>query len=140
MRSILAFFLFFGLTAAAGAQTLNPGDTIAISVYQDSKLDRQIVIGPTGFISFPLAGQVRAGGLTPEGLENALKARLKDKYATDLDVTVTLVAVSREREREREKERIDDELKPRIFVTGEVQKPGPFFMRQRTTVLQAIAL
>ena len=25
-------------------------------------------------------------------------------------------------------------------VTGEVQKPGPFFMRQRTTVLQAIAL
>ena len=44
------------------------------------------MIGPTGLISFPLAGQVRAAGQTPERLEKLLKARLRDKYTTDFDV------------------------------------------------------
>jgi polysaccharide export outer membrane protein len=118
-------------------QTLQPGDTIAISVYQDSKLDRQIVIGPTGMISFPLAGQIRAGGLTTEALENALKARLKDKFTTDLDINVTLVANKID---PRTDPRVDEDLKPRIFVTGEVLRPGPFILRTKLNVLQAISV
>ena len=116
--------------STASAQTLQPGDSIAISVFQDSKLDRQLVIGPTGMISFPLAGQIRAGGLTPAALENVLKQRLKDKYAGDLDITVALLQTKQ----------LEEDLKPRVFITGEVLRPGPFIMRQRTTIMQAIAL
>src|SRR4051812_9522323 len=119
MRFFLALIFLCGFCAVAGAQALQPGDTIAISGYQDPKLDRQIVIGPTGLISFPLAGQVRAGGLTPQALENTLKARLKDKYTSELDITVTLVSLAREKD----EKRIEEELKPRIFVTGEVLRP-----------------
>jgi polysaccharide export outer membrane protein len=130
MRIFAALMVLCTLYVAAVAQTLQPGDTIAIAVYQDSKLDRQVIIGSTGFISFPLAGQVRAGGLTPQAVEKALKARLRDKYTTDLDITVTLVTASK----------VDDDLKPRIYVTGEVPRPGPYVIRAKTTVLQAIAL
>jgi len=130
MRILVALSLILAACTSALAQELQAGDTVAIAVYQDSKLDRQVVVGPTGLISFPLAGQIRAGGLTPERLEKLLKARLRDKYTTDLDVTVTLVTTGK----------MEDDLKPRFFVTGEVPRPGPYIIRTRTTVLQAIAL
>jgi polysaccharide export outer membrane protein len=122
-----------GWWSAANAQsdTLQPGDTISIQVFQDPKLDRpSVVIGPTGMISFPLVGPVRASGRTPEQLADFLKARLRDKYTTDLDITVSLVALTRER----------DEERPRIFITGEVRTPGAYPLRTRTNVMQALAL
>lgn len=130
MRFVVALLVAFGWATAAHAQALQPGDTISISVYQDSRLDRQIMIGPTGFISMPLAGQIRAGGMSPADLENEIKSRLKDKFSSGLDVSVTLVSSKSP----------DDELKPRIFVTGEVSRPGFYILRQPTTLLQAIAL
>jgi polysaccharide export outer membrane protein len=81
-------------------------------------------------ISFPLVGPVRASGRTPEQLADFLKARLRDKYTTDLDITVSLVALTRER----------DEERPRIFITGEVRTPGAYPLRTRTNVMQALAL
>jgi polysaccharide export outer membrane protein len=134
MRVLLALVILCGFLTAAKAQTLQPGDTIAVSVYQDPKLDRQIVIGPTGTFSFPLAGQIKAGGLTTEALEKTLKARLKDKFTTDIDVTVTLVATKLDTSRP------DEDLKPRIFVTGEVLRPGPYILKTRLNVLQAISV
>src|SRR5262252_3964010 len=128
MRIILALALLCGLCTVAGAQALQPGDVISISVYQDPKLDRQVLVGPTGMISFPLAGQIRAGGLTPAALENVLKARLKGRFTEEPDITVALVNLKSE----------DPELKPKIFITGEVLRPGPFVMEQRLNLMQAI--
>jgi polysaccharide export outer membrane protein len=130
MRVILIFVIMWGLSLAAAAQTLQPGDTISISVYQDPKLDRQIIIGPNGTISFPLAGRIQAQGLTPEALEKALRSKLKDKYTTTPDVTVALVATAQS----------EEEDKPRFYITGEVGKPGPFILTQGTSVIQAIAM
>jgi polysaccharide biosynthesis/export protein len=131
MRVVLAVLAFCAVWAtAAFAQELQAGDTIAISVYQDPKLDRQVVIGPTGNISFPLAGQIKAAGLTPQDLEKALRAKLRDKYAGTLDITVALVAATKP----------DDEQKPRFYITGEVNKPGPYMWRSNTTLVQAIAM
>jgi polysaccharide biosynthesis/export protein len=130
---ILALVFLCGFWSSAGAQALKPGDVISISVYQDPKLDRQVIIGPTGMISFPLAGQIRAGGLTPAQLEDVIKARLKDKFTEEPDVTISLGA-------EKPEKPLEEDLKPRIFVTGEVLRPGFFIVRMKTTVLQAIAL
>jgi polysaccharide biosynthesis/export protein len=127
---ILALLILCGTWAKAIAQELQPGDSIAISVYQDSKLDRQVVVGPTGFISFPLVGQLKAGGLTPQALEKALRSKLRDKYTGGLDITVALIASAKQ----------DEEQKPRFYITGEVTKPGPYVLRPGTTVMQAIAM
>ena len=129
MRVVLALLLILGLGAPAFAEPLSSGDHIDISIWQDSKLDRRdLLIPPSGVISFPLAGEIKASGLTTQALADALRARLQKYYTSErLDITVSL---SRE----------DNERAPRIYITGEVQKPGPYIIKVKTSVLQAIAL
>ena len=132
MRILLFLVLLLGCANAtqAHAQALQPGDVVTISVYQDPKLDRQVLIGPTGMISFPLAGQIKAGGLTPDALANVIKSRLRGKFTEEPDVTVSLVSAKI----------IEEDLKPKIFITGEVLRPGPFVMRTKLDLMQAIAV
>jgi polysaccharide export outer membrane protein len=130
MRLLLAVFLtFVCLSGAQAIETLQPGDSIAISVLQDPKLDRQMLVDPNGMISFPLAGQIRVKGLTTAGLEKALKRRLRSKYTGELDVTVTYLGLAGQ-----------SEYRPRFYVTGEVKAPGAYPLRVRTDVVQGIAL
>jgi polysaccharide biosynthesis/export protein len=119
------------LASAAGAQSLKPGDSLSISVMQDPKLDRQVLVDSSGQIAFPLAGHIRAGGLTPQGLEHILKNKLKANYKDeDLDVTVGLTGTTVP----------EEDLKPKVFITGEILRPGSYVVRQQTTLMQAIAL
>ena len=92
MRFLFALLLFAMTPLAAQAQiTLKPGDSLNISVLQDPKLDRSVIVDPNGQIAFPLAGHITADGLTPQRLEKVLKARLLKNYKDgDLDVTVAL--------------------------------------------------
>jgi polysaccharide export outer membrane protein len=131
MRVLLAFLFLFSLLPSAFAQLepLHPGDTISITVWQDPKLDRKLVIGPDGMVSFPLAGHIKAGGMTTQSLEEALKKRLQKNYSGDLDVTVSLAEVNKDEE---------VESKPRFYVTGEVQRPGPYLLTRAINVVQAI--
>ncbi len=135
MRIVVALLLLLGCSTVAQSQALKAGDTISISVFQDSKLDRQTLIGPTGMISFPLAGQIKAAGLTPPELENVLKSKLRDKYTSDLDITVSLISQGETADETKEEE------KARFFVTGEVKTPGGYALgKKKITVMQAISL
>src|SRR3974390_1222417 len=131
MRILLFVMLVFACLNAvsAQAQTLQAGDSIYISVYQDPKLDRQVLIGPTGMISFSLVGQIRAAGLTPAAREGITKERRKGKFTEPPDVSVAFAATKV----------LEEELKPRVYITGEVLRPGYFFMRTKLDVMQAIA-
>jgi polysaccharide export outer membrane protein len=134
MKFVIALFILGLGTLAASAQTLRSGDTLSITVLQDPKLDRSVLVDPNGEIALPLAGHIRARGLTTQALENVLKSRLKDNYTDGrVDVTVALTAAS-------QREPFEEDLKPKVFLTGEVVKPGSYVVRQRTTLMQAIAL
>ena len=132
-RYLASVLLLCAATTGAFAQSepLQPGDTIQISVWQDPKLDRQVVIAPDGMISFPLAGHLKAEGLTTQALENLLRARLRKNYSERLDITVSLAAVNP-----------TDviETKPRVYISGEVLKPGTYPLKPPITIAQAIAL
>jgi polysaccharide export outer membrane protein len=133
MRILFVLFCLGFWISGAQAQTLKSGDVLSITVLQDSKLDRQVVVDPSGQIAVPLAGHIRAAGLTPQALENILRARLKGNYKDEsLDVTVAVAASP--------KDIPEDDLKPKIFITGEVIRPGSYVVRQPTTLMQAIAL
>lgn len=136
MRLWVIFVALLASVVAANAQTLKSGDSLSISVLQDSKLDRTVVIDPRGEIAFPLAGHIRARGLTPLALENILKSKLKSNYKDEnLDVTVSFINAPKE-----PKEIPEDDLKPKVFITGEITRPGSYVVRQRTTLMQAISL
>jgi len=134
MRFLMVILGLCMSVSFAGAQTLKPGDNLSISVLQDPKLDRQVTVDPSGQIAFPLAGHIRASGLTPQALENILKSKLASNYRDEnLDVTVALLTAARP-------EAPEEDLKPKVFVTGEVVRPGSYVVRQRTTLMQAISL
>jgi polysaccharide biosynthesis/export protein len=129
---LLALFLCVGVNAAlAQSEPLQPGDTLQISVLQDPKLDRQVVVAPDGMIAFPLAGHIKAAGVTPQSLENLLRARLQKNYTDRLNVTVSLAAVN-------PTETADS--RPRVYISGEILKPGPYPLKPPITIAQAIAL
>src|ERR1700709_2579716 len=93
MRILAVVFFLSLLASGASAQTLKSGDSLSITVLQDPKLDRSVVIDPSGEIAFPLAGHIRARGLTPQALEKILVSKLKDNYKDDhLDVTVAVAS------------------------------------------------
>jgi len=133
MRILIVLICLCFSASVVEAQSLKIGDTLSISVMQDSKLDRTVIIDPSGQIAVPLAGHIRAAGLTPQALENILKSKLKNNYKDDeLDVTVALVNSA--------KDIPEEDLKPKVFITGEILKPGSYVVRQKTTLMQAIAL
>jgi polysaccharide biosynthesis/export protein len=134
MRFLVAILALWMSVSLAGAQTLKSGDSLSISVLQDPKLDRQVIVDPSGQIAFPLAGHIRARGLTPQALENILKSKLASNYKDEnLDVTVALVNAVKP-------EIPEEDLKPKVFITGEIIRPGSYVVRQRTTLMQAISL
>ena len=79
MRILFLLLCLVVWSAPADAQALKPGDSLSITVLQDPKLDRNVTIDPSGEIAFPLAGHIRARGLTPLALENILKSKLKNR-------------------------------------------------------------
>ena len=130
-------FLCTGTTFAS-EYYIRTGDTLDINVYQDPKLNRQVLVAPDGRISMPLAGHVKAAGRTLEAVEATLKDRLKDQFADGPDITVSLLG-SKERPVKAEPPP-QPPIDPSVYVTGEVAKPGQYFFKTRTNVLQAIAL
>jgi polysaccharide biosynthesis/export protein len=132
---ILALAVLLGVCTGAAAQQqqtdnypLQPGDSIQVSVWQDPRLNRTVVVGPDGMVSFPLAGHIRAAGMTTQALESLLSEQLRPNYKTDPEVTVTLSGANAVI------------TGSQVFVTGEVQKPGPVFIKTGTSVVQVIAL
>jgi polysaccharide export outer membrane protein len=99
------------------------GDTIDVSVWKEEDLKLTAVIRPDGKFSFPLAGEVQASGRTATEIRSDIENRLK-VYISDPVVTVSVPIVDGNR----------------IYVIGQVTKPGMFVMNPRVNVVQALSL
>jgi len=102
---------------------LNPGDTLDVSVWGESSLERSVTVLPDGAISFPLAGRIHAAGVTTTDLGSLMTKKLS-KYLTDPVVTVTVTSAAGNT----------------IFIIGEVNRPGIITMHQTLNVAQALAV
>lgn len=142
LRFLMVLFTLLTVTHAAQAEPyrLRPGDRLEVTVWQEPKLNRVIVVGPDGRIAFPLAGHLKAGGATVEAVEASLKARLAKQYTQDIDVTVAIAQIKEIPPEPQKPEKVEEKIRPGIFVTGEVAKPGRYEYRHSLNVLQAIAL
>jgi polysaccharide export outer membrane protein len=100
-----------------------PGDVLQVFVWRETELTREVRVRPDGYVSVPLLGDLFAVGKTLKGLAAELTQALS-KYVNSPVVTVTL----------------GESSTLRVYVVGEVQKPGEFPLLGRTTVMQALAL
>jgi polysaccharide biosynthesis/export protein len=97
-------------------------DLLVVIFWKEKDLSAEVVVRPDGKISLPMLNDVEAAGLTPQQLASVVeKAALK--YVREPGASV-LVKEIRSR---------------KIYVIGEVAKPGPFPLSNEMNVLQAIA-
>lgn len=102
---------------------LQPGDTVAVSVWKEPDLTAELLVRPDGAITLPLAGQIDAAGHTVDEVRGTIDARLR-KYIPDPSVTVTLKQA----------------LGNQIFVLGKVNRPGNYPIPRPVDVVQALSL
>jgi polysaccharide biosynthesis/export protein len=98
-------------------------DLLAINVWKEPDISRQVPVRSDGKISLPLVGEVKAAGETPLKLEQDLAARLKN-YIDEPEVTVIVQQINSQK----------------FNILGQVNHPGSFTLANSATVLDAIAL
>jgi polysaccharide biosynthesis/export protein len=101
---------------------LSPGDVLDISVWKEDGLQKEVLVRPDGGISFPLVGELQAGGKTAPQVQQLVAAQIK-RFIPDPVVTVSVLKVN-----------------SKIFVVGKVKRPGEFIITQYADVMQALAM
>ena len=124
----LLFILYFALAgssayAADDGYRIGPGDVLQISVWKEEGMDQQVLVKPDGGITFPLAGDIQASGLTTQELTDVVRSRL-EKYIPAPVVTVSVLQT----------------VSNKIYVVGKVARPGEYKATHYMDVLQALSL
>jgi polysaccharide export outer membrane protein len=116
--------------AAPDAQSMNnaeyrmgPEDVVQVWVWKEPDLSTTVVVRPDGRMSLPLIGELDAKGKTATQLEGEIRTKLAT-YLSEPVVTVIVKEIN----------------SPKISVLGKVHKPDVYKIRQKTSVLDAIAM
>jgi polysaccharide export outer membrane protein len=110
-------------TPGVAEYRLGPDDVIEVFVWKEPELTTTVVVRPDGRISLPLANELEASGKTAAELQQEITARLS-KYVVQPMVNVMVKQVN--------------SLK--ISVLGEVRKPDVYRIKNRVTLLDALAM
>jgi len=102
---------------------IGPEDVIRVSVWEYPELTMDLTVKPDGKISLPLINEIHAADLTPIELSDVIAQDLK-KYMKDPYVTVIVTQANFRK----------------IYLIGNVLRPGAYPLRQDMTVLQALSL
>jgi polysaccharide biosynthesis/export protein len=103
--------------------TIGPGDVLGIVVWREQEVSGDVGVRPDGMITLPLIRDVKAEGLTTDQLADRIQAALGE-FITDASVTVVVRQMNSRR----------------VFITGEVARPGAYPLASPTTVMQLIAI
>jgi len=103
--------------------TLGSGDVVEVSVWRHDDLDKKVQVGPYGKITYPLVGEIDAAGLSVFALREKLFEGLS-RYLVDPQVNVSVVSFKSRK----------------VYVLGEVKRPGIFALDSPHTVLEAITM
>lgn len=102
---------------------IGPEDVLSIVFWRDKDMSADVVVRPDGRISLPLLNDVQAAGRTPDQLGAELVAAA-GKFIADPNATVVVKEIHSRK----------------VFITGNVAKPGSYPLSGDMNVLQLIAL
>jgi polysaccharide export outer membrane protein len=103
---------------------IGPGDVLKVVVWKHDELGAQVAVRPDGAISLPLVGDVHATGRGATEIATDVQQRLHRFYQDDPPVTVQVQEVK----------------SYKIYVVGEVNKPGEYAPSQEVTVLMSLSI
>ncbi|ROS06133.1 polysaccharide export outer membrane protein [Sinobacterium caligoides] len=108
----------------SGDYHVNAGDVLSVFIWGEEALAREVIVRPDGFISYPLVGEVQAGGRNVGEVTDAIEDSLANYMKNKPQVTVSIVSLAGNN----------------IYVIGKVNRPGVFNVLMQTDVAQALAL
>jgi polysaccharide export outer membrane protein len=106
------------------AVTLGPGDVFEVRVFQEPELSGVFQVGPEGDVMFPLCKRVVVAGLNANAAAEKLRGCLSEGFLRDPQVSVL----------------VKEYNSKKVFVFGEVQKPGTFPYEEGMSVVQAVTV
>ena len=127
--AILPLVLVFATAYAQDSQSpitsykVLPGDVLLISVWKEPDLQLEVLVLPDGAFSFPLTGDISTSNRSVLDLKDEISNRL-NSYISDAVVTVQVREV----------------LGNRIYVIGQVIRPGVFIVNPQVDVMQALSM
>lgn len=123
---IAALMVLAGIPGAFGQEQADyqtgSGDKLRVIVFGHEDLSGEFLVDGSGYISFPLIGNVKAGDLTVRELELAIIDKLKPDYLKNPRVGVEVL-----------------NYRP-FYILGEVKNPGSYPYVSGMKVINAIAL
>jgi polysaccharide biosynthesis/export protein len=102
---------------------IGPEDVLAILFWRDKDMSADVVVRPDGKISLPLINDVDVAGLSPDQLRERL-TQVASKFIPDPSLTVVVKEIHSRK----------------VFITGNVGKPGAYPLSGDMNVVQLIAL
>jgi len=102
---------------------IGPEDVLGVVVWREADVSGDVTVRPDGMITLPLIGDVKAAGLAPQQLADRVQTALRE-FITDASVTVVVRQMNSRK----------------VFITGEVAKPGAYPLLSTMTVMQLIAV
>jgi len=102
---------------------IGPEDILEITIWKNADLSKQVQVRPDGRISLPLLGDISAVAKTPVQLTEEISAGLR-MYMENPTVSIMIKEVN----------------SYQIYVLGEVNKPGKYPLKSKTTLLQGVTV
>jgi polysaccharide export outer membrane protein len=121
------------VVAAGGSAPAVPGlpsgyvigadDVLSIVYWREKEMSAEVTVRPDGKVALPLINELSAAGLTPEAFRDRVIEAAR-RFVEDPNPTVMVKEINSRR----------------VFITGQVEKPGPYQLNHSVTVLQLIAM
>ena len=121
--NLCAISLLALLQTGSPAPEVGPGDVIHVIVAGQPTLTGDFEVDSEGTFAYPILGKVKAAGFTTPSLERKLVTLLSEGYLKKPEVSVT----------------VKEFRSRRVFVTGEVGRPGPYPLKGDRTLLTLMA-
>jgi polysaccharide export outer membrane protein len=122
VRSLAVVVLALLVCQAAGgeeAYEIGPGDVLRVVVLGQSDMSGDMPVDSDGIVTFPILGKVKASDMTTKDLERKLTRLLADGYLKRPEVSVA----------------VQEFRSQRVYVSGEVQRPGVYALKADRSLL-----
>ncbi len=109
--------------AVSASYLVQPGDILLVSVWREPDMQSEVAVRPDGRISLPLVGEIDVANHDVAQIRADLTSRLQP-FMPDAAVNVA----------------VKQPLGNKIYVLGQVNRPGEFILNRDVDVLQALSL
>jgi len=122
-RVALLAALLLAAPAGGADYEIGPGDVLKVVVLGQAEMSGEFRVDPEGMINYPILGKIKASGHSALEVERKLTLLLADGYLRRPQVTVTVAEYASQK----------------VFVTGEVSRPGAWALKADRSLLALLS-